>query len=82
MSIKSIQPTLGKERQQPMTTQDTADALLDRNLLRQTHTIQISSNKKFLSITFNTRQITKTLCTKSLLVKGFNINFRPNKQFF
>ena len=43
--------------------------------------IDISSNKKLLSITFNTRLIMETFCTESLLVRGFNNNFRPNKQF-
>ena len=76
--IKGIQQTIHKKRLQPLTTKDIAEALSDRNLLRQTHMIQISSNKKLLSITFNTRHIMETFCTESLLVRGFNINFRPD----
>ena len=78
-SIKRIQQTLNKERIQSLTAKDIAKALSDRNLLRQTHMFQISSNKKLLSITFNTPQIMETFCTESLLVRGFNINFRPVK---
>ena len=78
-SIKGIQQTVHKERLQPLTTKDIAEALSDRNLLRQTHMFQISSNKKLLSIAFNTPQTMETFCTESLLVRGFNINFRPVK---
>ena len=78
-SIKRIQQTLNKERIQSLTAKDIAKALSDRNLLRQTHMFQISSNKKLLSIAFNTPQTMETFCTESLLVRGFNINFRPVK---
>lgn len=80
-SIRGIQQALYKEKTDPIKTKDIAEALEDRNLLRQTQFIQISSNKKFLAITFETKQIMETFCTEPLLVKGYNINFQPDKNF-
>ena len=83
-SIKGIQETLYteyKNRKNLLKEEDVAEALADRNLLRLTHTIQISSNRQFLAITFQNKQIMETFCTEPLLVKGFNITFSPQKNF-
>ena len=82
-STKGIQETLYKEykNRKNLLKEDVAEALADRNLLRLTHTIQISSNRQFLAITFQKKQIMETFCTEPLLVKGFNITFSPQKNF-
>ena len=83
-SIKGIQETLHKEKKDKkhlLKEEDIAAALTERNLLRLTHTIQISSNKQFLAITFQNTQIMETFCTEPQLVRGFNITFRPKKDF-
>ena len=83
-SIKGIQETLHKEKKDKkhlLKEEDIAAALTERNLLRLTHTIQISSNKQFLAITFQKTQIMKTFCTEPQLVRGFNITFCPKKDF-
>ena len=78
-SIKGIQETLYKEnknRKNLLKEEDIAQALAGRNILRLTHTIQISSNRQFLAITFQNKQIMETFCIEPLLVKGFNITFK------
>ena len=49
-------------------------------MLRLTHTIQISSNKQFLAITFQNKQIMETFYSEPLLVKGFTITFSPKNK--
>ena len=84
-SIKGIQETLYKEnkdRKNLLKEEDIAESLANRNLLRLTHTIQISSNRQFLAITFENKHIMETFCTEEpLLVRGFNINFSPKEKF-
>ena len=83
-SIKGIQQTLFKEKKDKkhlLKEEDIAEALAERNLFRLTHTIQISANRQFLAITFQNTQIVETFCTEPLLVRGFNITFRPKKDF-
>ena len=80
-SIKGIQQTLYKEKTKLLSIEDIAEALTDKNVLRQTHTTQIPSNKKFLSITFDTKTIMEAFCSDPLLVRGFNINLLPEKNF-
>ena len=70
-----------KDKKKNLKEEDTAAALANRNLLRLTHTIQISSNRQFLAITFQNAKIMETFCTEPLLVQGFNITFRPKKNF-
>ena len=77
-SIKGIQQTRlkeSKDKQQLLKEEDIAEALAERNVLRLTHTIQISSNKQFLDITFQNTQIMETFCTEPLLVRRFNNTF-------
>ena len=83
-SIKGIQQTRlkeSKDKQQLLKEEDIAEALAERNVLRLTHTIQISSNKQFLAITFQNTQIMETFCTEPLLVRRFNNTLRPKKDF-
>ena len=83
-SIKGIQETLYKEnkgKKHLLKEADIAAALANRNLLRLTHTILISSNRQFLAITFQNTQIMEPFCTELLLVRGFNITFSPKKNF-
>ena len=83
-SMKGIQETLYKEnkdRRNLLKEEDIAAALANRNFLRLTHTIQISSNRQFLAITFQNKQIIETFCTEPLLVRGFNIASSPKKKF-
>ena len=77
-SIKGIQQTLLKEKKDKknlLKEEDITEALVERNLLRLTHTIQISANRQFSAITFQNTQIMETFCTEPLLVRGFNITF-------
>ena len=55
--------------------------LADRNVLRLTEMIHVSSNKQFLPITFKSKEIMKAFCTKPLLVRGWNLTFRPTKNY-
>ena len=83
-SIKGIQETLYKENKDKkhlLKEAYIAAALANRNLLRLTHTIQISSNRQFLAITFQNTQIMEPFCTELLLVRGFNITFSLKKNF-
>ena len=52
-----IQKELIDNNQEPITREDIATALQNRNLLRQTKAIQISSNIKYVSIQFQTSQL-------------------------
>ena len=80
-TIKGIQETLLKGHEKLVDYEDVAAALAERNLLRLTKTIQISSNKKFLSIQFESKEVMETFCVEPLLIRGFNIAFRPEKKF-
>ena len=46
-----------KDTKQWLKEEDIGEALADRNLLRLTRTIQISSNRQFLAVTFQNTQI-------------------------
>ena len=80
-NIKGLQKTLRRERDRFLDHNDFAEALDDRDVLRLTETIQVSSNKNFLSITFKSKEIMEAFCTEPLLVRGWNISFRPSKNF-
>ena len=57
-----------------------AKALYMRGLSCNINTIQIASNKNFVSIKFKSQQLMETFCSEGLLVKGFNIEFNPDKK--
>ena len=78
-NMSDIQKELLDNNQQPITREDIATALQNRNLLRQTKTIQISSNIKYVSIQFQTSQLMETFCTEPLTVKeNLQITFLPD----
>ena len=78
-NMYDIQKELIDNNQEPITREDIATALQNRNLLRQTKTIQISANIKYVSIQFQTSQLMETFCTETLTVKeNFQITFLPD----
>ena len=79
--IMGLQQTIRRERGRLLNHKDFAEVLADRNVLRLTETIPVSSNKNFLSITFKSNEIMEAFCTEPLLVRGWNITFRPTKNF-
>ena len=68
-NIKGLQKTLRRERDRFLDHNDFAEALDDRDVLRLTETIQVSSNKNFLSITFKSKEIMEAFCTEPSLVR-------------
>ena len=80
-NIKGLQQTIRRARNRLLNHKDFAEALADRNVLRLTQKIQVSSNKNFLSITFKNNEIMEAFCSEPLLVRGWNINFRPSKNY-
>lgn len=77
-NIYAIQDELISEKQDPLNSDDIAKSLHNRNLLRQTKVIQISSNRKYIFIQFNTSNIMETFCSKLLKVSGYSIQFLPD----
>lgn len=59
----------------PIDRKDIATALYKRNLLRQTESIQISPNRRFCPVKFQTTQLMQTFCTEVLTVSEGNIIF-------
>ena len=59
-NIKGLQQTTRRERDWFLNHKDFAEVLADRNVLRLTETIQVSSNKNFLSITFKSKEWANT----------------------
>ena len=58
-----------------------AKALAKNNILRQTRTIQLSSNRKFASVEFHTKELMELFCTESLQIGNHFIRFRPDAKF-
>ena len=57
-----------------------AEALLNRGVLRQVQTIQISSNIKFVSVEFDTTSTMETFCQEPLTLQdNFQAIFLPKK---
>ena len=78
-NIFNIQKELIENNKPPINRDDIAQALHQRNLLRQTKVIQISSNIKYLSIEFETSQIMETFCTEQLTINDtYSITFLPD----
>ena len=76
--IYHIQKELLDNNQLSITREHVAEALHNRNLLRQTKVIQVSSNIKYLSIQFNTSQLMETFCTEPLKIRDFPVTFMPD----
>ena len=77
-NIYHTQKELLDNNQPPITREHVAEALHNRNLLRQTKVIQISSNIKYLSIQFNTSQLMETFYTEPLKICDFSATFLPD----
>ena len=78
-NIYEIQKELLDNNEEPINREHIAKALQNRNPLRQTKTIQISSNIKYVSIQFQTSQLMETSCSEALTVKeNFQIPFLPD----
>ena len=73
-----IQEELINEKLQPLDYDDVARALHNRNLVRQTKVIQISSNEKFISIQFETSIMMETFCTERLKIQDYSVQFKPD----
>ena len=76
-SIRPIQNIFRKENKRSLNSDDFAEALLKRGVLRNVITIQISSNQNFVSIEFGTKQMMETFCTEPLEIRSFTITFSP-----
>ena len=72
-NIYHIQEELITEKLEQLDYDDIAKALHTRNLLRQTKVIHISSNKKFVSIQFNTSTMMETFCTEPLKIQDYSV---------
>ena len=77
-NIYGIQKQLIEENITPINSEDVANALHNKNLLRQTRVIQISSNIKYVSITFTTSIIMETFCSEPLQIQDFSVKFTPD----
>ena len=77
-NIYDIKKELIDENIAPINCEDVANALHNKNLLRQTRVIQILSNIKYVSITFTTSLIIETFCSESLKIQNFSVKFTPD----
>ena len=62
----------------PINKENVAQALHRKNLLRQTKVIQVSSDIKYISITFDVSFIMETFCSEPLQVQDFSVQFTPD----
>ena len=58
-----------------------SEALAKKNIFRQTRTIQLSSNIKFASVEFHTKELMELFCTEPLQIGNHYIRFRPDTKF-
>ena len=80
INITKTQKLLREERKPMISYDNIAKVLYMRGLLRNITTMQIASNKNFVSIEFKTQQLLETFCIEGLLAKGLNIEFNPDKK--
>ena len=77
--IWDIQKELLHNKEKPIDRHQIANALSNKNILRQTKTIQISTNLKFASIEFDTTTTMETFCSEPLTITDtYQISFRPD----
>ena len=77
--IWDIQQELKHNNEDLINRDIVAEALAKRNVLRQTKTIQITTNLKFLSLEFDTTTTMNTFCQEPLdIVVSCTISFRPD----
>ena len=74
--IKTVTASI-RSIQQIYRNDDFAEALLKRGVLRNTITIQISSNQNYVSIKFGMKQLMETFCAEPLEIGTFTITFSP-----
>ena len=77
-NVYNIQKQLIDETITPINSEDVAQALHKKTLLRQTKVIQVSSNIKYISITFVTSLIMETFCSEPLQVQDISVQFTPD----
>ena len=70
-----IKPFQQLSRQVKINRDNIAEALARKNILRQTRTIQLSSNRKFASVEFHTKELMKLFCTEPLQIGKHFIRF-------
>ena len=76
-----IKPFNQLSRQTKINRDNIAEALAKKNILRQTRTIQLSSNRKFASVEFHTKEVMELFCTEPLQIGNHYIRFRPDTKF-
>ena len=77
--IWDIQGELLYQKEKPIDRHQIANALSNKSILRQTKTIQISTNLKFASIEFDTPTTMETFCSEPLnITDTYQISFRPD----
>ena len=77
--IWDIHQELLHNKETPINRDHAAKALAKRNILRQTKTIQISTNLKFISLEFDTTTTMETFCQEPLaIIDACQISFRPD----
>ena len=77
--IWDIQQELLHNKEKPIDRHQIASTLSNKNILRQTKTIQISTNLKFASVEFDTTTTMKNFCLEPLTITDtYQISFRPD----
>ena len=76
-----IKPFQQLSRQVKINRDNIAEALAKKYILRQTRTIQLSSNRKFASVEFHTKELMELFCTEPLQIGNHFIGFRPDAKF-
>ena len=77
--IWDIQEELLHHKEKRIDRHQIANALSNKNILRQTKTIQISANLKFASIEFDTTTTMETFCSEPLTITDtYQISLRPD----
>ena len=77
--IWDIKQELLHNKEKPIDRHQIASTLSNQNILRQTKTIQISTNLKFPSIGFDTTTTMKNFCLEPLTITDtYQISFRPD----
>ena len=74
-----IQEELLLNNEKPIDRHQIASTLSNKNILRQTKTIQISTNLKFASIEFDLTTTMKNFCLEPVTITDtYQISFRPD----
>ena len=71
---------LARRKNVTIKTENFAQALDNRDLLKHLITIQIASNRNMVSIEFDTKQMMEQFCCEPLSIEGINITFYPDRK--